>query len=275
MNERMYEINTFWIVGTILCTMLLMIEVGYRLGLRRHSADSDSSRAHLNSILAAILGVLALLLGFTFSLSMQRFESRSRALVDEANAIGTTVLRAQLLPAGQRDDMQDLLRRYVQVRADAAATRLDDHHEREAQLNKARHLQDALWSQARREAEVNTSMVPSGLFIQSLNDMIDSFGRRNAELERHVPGLVLMLLYGTLLMAGLIIGYTAGATGRRASFVSYILTGLIMFLVFIIIDLDRPRRGLITINQAPLMELLATGAPNVADGAGGSRAENR
>lgn len=277
MNELMYGINTFWIASAILCTMLLAIEAGYRLGLQRHAHESDSSRAHLNSILAANLGVLALLLGFTFSLSMQRFESRSKAVVDEANAIGTTVLRAQLLPDGIRDDVQHLLRRYVEVRAEAAATRLDNAYEREAQLVEARRLQDALWSAARRTGEADARVIPSGLFIQAVNELIDSFGRRTAELDRHVPEIVMILLYGTLLMTGLIIGYTAGTTGRRASFGSYILTGLIVLLVFVIVDLDRPRRGLITVDHTPLTNLQNAIGPDVAfsaaGGVGGGAAE--
>jgi len=253
----MYSIESFWIAGILLVSMLATIEAGYLFGLRRTKSENESSRAHLNAILGAILGVLALLLGFTFSLSLQRFESRSQAVVDEANAIGTTWLRAQLLPSSVRSDAQDLLRQYVDLRARTAEITLDQEGDLAAELAEAMRIQNALWDHARQAAEADANVVTSGLFIQSLNDLIDSFGRRDAELGRHVPELVLMLLYGTFLMAGLIIGYTAGATGRRASFASYILTGLVVLLVFIIVDLDRPRRGLITVSHKPLTDLQA------------------
>ena len=100
--------------------------------------------------------------------------------------------------------------------------------------------------------------VTSGLFIQSLNEAFDSFGRRTAALSRHVPELVLFLLYGTFMMTGGVVGFAAGFAGHRPSLVTYILIALIVVLAFIIIDLDRPRRGLIKVDQSSLIELKRT-----------------
>jgi hypothetical protein len=99
--------------------------------------------------------------------------------------------------------------------------------------------------------------VKTGLFIQSLNEVIDALGKRDAVLNRHVPEVVLLLLYGTFLMAGVIVGYASGVGGHRASFVAYIMVSLIVILVFIIIDLDRPRRGLIQVSQKSFTDLQA------------------
>jgi uncharacterized membrane protein (Fun14 family) len=93
------------------------------------------------------------------------------------------------------------------------------------------------------------------LFIQALNELIDSYGRRDAALGRHVPELVLFLLYGTFLMTGGVVGFAAGVAGHRASIVTYILVILIVVLTFIIVDLDRPRRGLIQVSQSSLIDL--------------------
>jgi hypothetical protein len=82
------------------------IEMSYRMGLRTRVSADEASKAHINTIAASLLGILALLLGFTFSLSLQPFDSRSAAVVDEANAIGTAYLRAQLLPASVRSDVR-------------------------------------------------------------------------------------------------------------------------------------------------------------------------
>jgi uncharacterized membrane protein (Fun14 family) len=97
--------------------------------------------------------------------------------------------------------------------------------------------------------------VTSGLFIQSLNELIDSYGRRNAALNRHVPEVVLFLLYGTFLLTGGVVGYAAGVAGHRPSFATYILVVLIVIMAFIILDLDRPRRGLIKVDHKSLIEL--------------------
>jgi uncharacterized YccA/Bax inhibitor family protein len=116
-------------------------------------------------------------------------------------------------------------------------------------------MQSDLWSYARQAASEDPNPVTVGLFVQSVNDLIDNFGRRNAELDRHVPEAVLLLSYGTFLMVGAVIGYSAGVSGHRASFVTYVMVLLVVVLVFIIIDLDRPRRGLIEVSQESLIDL--------------------
>jgi hypothetical protein len=100
--------------------------------------------------------------------------------------------------------------------------------------------------------------VSSGLFIQSLNDVIDAYGTRDAELNRHVPEIVLFLLFGAFILAACLIGYASGVAGHRASFATYILVVLISLLIFLVIDLDRPRRGLIEVPQKSLVDLQTT-----------------
>lgn len=258
MRELLYNIPSTWIAGFLFVSMGLGIEAGYRVGLADRSDENESSRAHIRAVQASLLGTLALLLGFTFSLALQRFDSRSQAVVEEANAIGTAYLRADLLPAEIRDEAKKWLRDYVDLRVRHGKTALDHQRERQAQASQVDRAQQALWRVARQAAEANASPVTSGLFIQALNDMIDAYGKRQAALDRHVPETVLFLLYGTFLMAGMILGYASGVAGHRASFVSYIMTGLIVVLVFIILDLDRPRRGLIEVSQSSLINLQAT-----------------
>lgn len=202
-----------------------------------------------------MLGVLALLLGFTFSLSLQRYDSRNEAVVAEANAIGTTYLRAKLLPASMRNKVEDLIRSYLDVRVQETTVPLSQLAERQALLTQASQYQDEIWRYALLAAEEDKSPVTSGLFIQSLNEMIDSFGRRNAALGRHVPEVVLFLLFATFILTWVIVGYAAGVAGNRVSLVAYIMVVLIVLLIFIIIDLDRPRRGLIEIDHSSLFQL--------------------
>jgi hypothetical protein len=115
-----------------------------------------------------------------------------------------------------------------------------------------------LWEYAQQAAREEPSPITTGLFIQSLNEMIDAFGSREAALNRHVPEVVLFLLYGTLLITACVLGFTAGLAGHRASFVTYLMVALIVIIVFIIIDLDRPRRGLIEVSQKSMLDLQAT-----------------
>ena len=257
MTELMYDINSGAIAGVLFGSMLLAIEIGLRVGFSAKNSATEASRSHVSAIQSSILGILALLLAFTFSLSLQRFDSRSEAVVNEANAIGTAYLRAQLLPASLRDDAQVALREYLELRVQASAVSGIERAEREELLTKTARSQTTLWGFARRAAEANPNPVTSGLFIQSLNEVFDAFGRRVAALDRHVPEMVLLLLYVTFVMAGAIVGFASGAGGHRPSMASYIMIVLMVVLVFIILDLDRPRRGVIEVSQKSLYDLQA------------------
>ena len=259
MKELMYDINAGLIAAVLLAIVLAAIEIGFRVGRRSQGAAvDDDSKAHINATQASTLGILALLLAFTFSLSLQRFDTRSDAMVDEANAIGTAYLRAQMLPSPLRDETQVLLRDYVDVRVEAGHVSIINDTEWAALMAKAGSLQNALWDKARRAAEANPSPVPSGMFVQATNDLIDSFGRRDAALNRHVPEVVLFLLLGTFLITSAIVGFSGGVVGRRPPLVSFAMVVLIVVLVFVILDLDRPIRGLIVVSEKNLLDLQAS-----------------
>ena len=265
MKELMYDINAGLIAAVLLAVVLAAIEIGFRVGRRsRGAALDDDSKAHINATQASTLGILALLLAFTFSLSLQRFDTRSDARVDEANAIGTAYLRAQMLPAPLRDETRALLRDYVDVRVEAGHVSIINDDEWASLMAKAGSLQNSLWDQARRAAEANPNPVPAGMFVQATNDLIDSFGRRDAAINRHVPEVVLFLLLGTFLITCAIVGFSGGVVGRRPPLVSFAMVVLIVVLVFVILDLDRPIRGLIVVSEKNLLDLQASMKAEVA-----------
>lgn len=144
---------------------------------------SETYKAHIDAAQTSLLGILALLIAFTFSIALQRFDRRSDAVVDEANAIGTAYLRTQLIPISVRNDAQQSLRNYLDLRAQASTASLDHPAERNALLVKANQTLDTLWRYAIQAAEKDAGPVTSGLFIQSLNEVIDSFGRRVATID--------------------------------------------------------------------------------------------
>jgi len=254
----MYEMSSVIIALVLLIFLMLALEIGYRLGLRSQLILNESIKTQVGAIQASLLGILALLLGFTFSISLQHYGSRSEAVVNEANAIGTAILRAQLLPSTVREEAQNLMDKYLNLRIQAGKISLDKNTKRDPLLVKSQQNFDALWGYARRAAHEDGGPVTSGLFIQSLNEVIDSFGRRDAELNRQVPEIVLLLLFITYIMTGAMVGYGSGLAGHRASFATYILVALIVVVVFIVIDLDRPRRGFIEVSQESLTNLQNT-----------------
>lgn len=257
MKEAMYELNSLVIAGVLFASIVVALEAGHRIGRRKQSSSNEATRGHINAIQSSLLGVLALLLAFSFSLALQRFDIRTVAVVDEANAIGTTFLRAQLLPASVRSESQTLVQRYIDLRVRASTISLDREADRDVLLAESDQILDSLWNLARQAAAEDPSPVTSGLYIQALNETMDAYGRRDAALKTHVPEAILILLFCAYAMTGGVVGYAAGVAGHRPSMVSYLLVVLITGLAFIIIDLDRPRRGMITVDHTSLIELKA------------------
>ena len=96
--------------------LLATTEVGFRFGLRLHAAKDEARKEQIGGIHAAVLGMLGLLLGFTFAMALERYDKRRILVIQEANAIGTTFLRASLLPEAHQAPVEDLLRRYLDLR---------------------------------------------------------------------------------------------------------------------------------------------------------------
>jgi len=268
MGEFLYNTNSLLITLLLLAAMVLAMELGYRTGRRQPHAAGSAVKDHINAVLGSLLGVLALLLAFSFSSAMDRYESRNEALVEEANAIGTTYLRASLLPSALRAEARNLLQEYTNLRVRSSLVALDKAAEREAIVAQAARVSDALWAHAARAAEINPSPVTTGLYVQSLNETIDALGRRDAALLRHVPEVILFLLFGAFVTSCGVVGYAAGVASHRPASVAYILLLFIALVCFIIIDLDRPRRGLIRTDRTSLIQL--KGAIDRAQATGGA-----
>lgn len=267
MADFLYDRNTLVIALVVTLLMAAAMELGLRTGLKsRHRADEDV-RSQVSTMQSSLLGILALLLGFTFSMALSRFDARSDAVVDEANAIGTTWLRTGLLAEPARDEARSLLREYVGLRVQAGGLAMSRRDERATLLGEAERVQAALWRVAEQTTQQAANPATTGLFVQALNETIDSYGRRVAGLERHVPSFVILLVFGAFVVTGGVVGYTAGLGGHRPANVSYLMVGVIVVLMMMVMDLDRPQRGFIQIDQQSLVKLqeaLAGDPPPVA-----------
>ena len=253
-GEMLFELNILLIFAIAIALFLFASEIGFRLGRRRQSESNEPARSQVNMLEAASLGLLALLLGFTFSMALTRYDTRRQLVLDEANAIGTTYLRAQLLPEPARKEISNLLRRYVDVRLEfyqagisqRKLQKVDDDTEK---------LHGALWSYAIAAGGQDPRAIPTGLFIQSLNDVIDLHAKRVTALENHVPEsiFILLLIVATLSLG--LVGYGAGMGRDRNLLPAVISIILIASVILLIMDLDRPRRGLIKVSQQSMVDL--------------------
>lgn len=250
----MYSQSSVLIVLGLFIFMLLAMEIGFRSG-RRKQASVAEAITQANSVLVSMLGLLALLLAFTFSAALQRYEDRSQTVVAEANAIGTTYLRARLLPGEMPDEVQALLRQYLDVRLQEGRVDSTEPELHESLLHQAKLMEARLWSHAVKAAELDKSVVTSGLFIQSLNELIDTSTTRNAALNRQVPEIVLLLMFATIVLTTATLGYASGIAGHRVTLAAFVLLILIALVVYLIIDLDRPRRGVIQVSHESMLSL--------------------
>ena len=224
-----------------------------RSGLRLHRSKDEARKEQIGGIQGAILGLLALLLGFTFAMSVARYDARRGLVLQEANAIGTTFLRASLLPETHKAGVENLLRRYVDVRLDFYSVG-EDKAKQAAAEQAAAQLQLELRAHAATAGkEAPTPLIVS--FISALNETIDLDATRMNALRAHVPGAVWLLVCTVAACGCSAGGYGAGASGARSAFTIVELPLLIAVAITLIADLDRPRGGLIGISQQPLLDL--------------------
>ena len=250
-NLYTYSLGAIFLVG--LAIILAASEIGWQLGSRA----GGRAGGNVSTLESAMLGLLALIIGFTFAMALSRFEARRVAVLNEANAIGTTALRARLLPEPYRTDILKLLKEYVQIRVDIVQS---DHSLAELRtiVDRSNVIQGALWQQAKAMVAKDNSMVPTGLFIQTLNEMIDDQEKRLAAFRNRVPNVVLVGLFGIAAIAGGFAGYASGLDPKRNRLPVYITGFLVSAVILLIFDLDRPSSGFITNDQQSMIDVAAS-----------------
>lgn len=215
-----------------------------------------------------MLGLLALMISFTFSMALSRFDERRDAVLNEANAIGTAGLRALLLPAPQNAQSLKLLRDYVEIRLDLAKGQMTPK-QLNAAIDGSNMIQEALWSEAKAAMAKDAGMVPTGLFIQALNETIDDQEKRLTAFRNHVPNIVVLVLYGVAIIAIGFSGYASGNAQRRWRLPVYIMGVLVAAVILLIQDLDRPDAGAIFHSQQPMIDTAAALSTYSAEFGGG------
>jgi hypothetical protein len=246
-----YSLPTIFSVGVVI--ILAASEIGYRIGMHA----SANGGGDISTLESAVLGLMALMIGFTFAMALSRFETRRDAVLSEANAIGTTALRARLLPQPERGEVLRLLRQYTAVRLDITQ-RPASRAELVAAVDKSNAIQEGLWQQAKVMSANDKNMVPTGLFVQSLNEMIDQQAKRLAALRNRVPNIVMLALFGIAAVGAAFTGYGRGLGGRRRRLPLYLMAVLISAVILLILDLDRPAAGFIEVSQQPMIDTAAS-----------------
>ena len=230
---------------------LVAYEVGFRVGRLRDAGPGDDPEGAAGLVAGSLLALFAFMLAVTMGMAADRFEARRELVLEESNAIETTFLRAGFLPEAERDEIRDLLREYIPVRI--AVRGLEQLQEND---RRSGELQDEMWVITERLAIESPESTALGTFITSLNEMIDV---ENARLVVGVYGRVPTTIIDVLLLGGLlstfVLGYHAGLGRRRLLTSTALFIVVLSSVVTLIIDLDWPRDGLISVSQQALIDL--------------------
>lgn len=245
------DLDALYIASILFFSMLTAIFIGYKTGFKHTKSDNKNPE-----ISSSLLGLLALILGFTFAMAGSRYENRKNNLIDEANCIGTAILRADIYPDSLKNEFKKDFKSYLNSRRDYYL--LDnDEQKLTAALKQSAMVSGKLWNRAAFYAKDKDYFIQSNMMLPALNEMFDSASKSNMVLNSKVPETIVYLMLAFSIIISFFIGYNSGLEKKINT---KFITGfcfLICIVIFITLDLDRPRRGLITLeSEISLMQKL-------------------
>jgi hypothetical protein len=253
--ELLDQYPILWVfIGTVVL-VLVAAEVGFQVGSWAQRRDPEVGKVLLTGpVVGGMLGLMAFLLAFCIGIVINQHNGRKAMVVTEANVVGTAYLRAGFLNESDRDTTRDLLREYVEVRLEIAEdlTLFDSGRVRSEQIH------NELWSIVEANVAQGQDSAVMAQFVDSINEVIDVHSLRLAAYELRLPRQLGIVLYAATLFSFLLVGVSSSANGKRDT-ITILLFAIAFVTVFIlIIDLDRPQEGLLTVSQSALSDLLAS-----------------
>jgi hypothetical protein len=224
---------------------LLAIEGGYKLGKNRRKSSNNEDESPVGSTISSTLALLAFMLAFTFGMAASRFDDRRAAVVEEANAIGTAYLRADLLEDPLKSNVKDTLHKYLLLRING----LSQPSLLGRTISQSEALQTRLWQEATEVGQSYPNSPVAALFIDSINTVIDLHTKRiTANFRARVPESIwdVLFLVAALSMAGM--GYYFGVTDNRSWTANIVLVLAFSAVMLLVVDLDRPWEGSLKVN---------------------------
>lgn len=246
--------SPLWAVYAVtVVSALVFAEIGFRLALWLQRRDPDSGKTAISgTVVGGMLGLMAFLLAFCIGIVINQHNGRKAMVVTEANAVGTAYLRAGFLGESDRDLSRDLLREYVEIRLAAAA----DESVLESTLARSEEIHGELWSIVEDTVQQGQDSDIMALLVASINDVIDVHSLRLAAVALRLPELLWMVLYAATMLSFLLVGISSGADGKRDPLAILLFALALIAVLMIIVDLDQPQQGLLTVSQTALSDLL-------------------
>ena len=235
----------------LISLLALFLEGGYRIGRWRHVRTPGEKDQVVGAMVGSILGLLAFMLAFTFSLAASRFEARRGVVLEEANAVGTTYLRARLLGEPEKSEITKILAEYVDVRLKGVLTK-----DLTGLISESEKLHEALWQQTIALSKKGSDSIITGLFINSLNELIDLHAKRLlVGVRSRIPLVIWVGLFSLAALGMAAMGYQAGLSATKRSPAMIILILAFAGVMFLIADLDRGQEGFLKVSQEALIDV--------------------
>ncbi len=244
--------------------VLASIEIGFRIGVWRAKRTKKSELPHTGGSVAATLGLLGFMLAFTFGTTTSRWDDRKSLVLDEANALGTAYLRAELLPEPQQSNVRRLLENYLELSLGldekANAKRFEGVGQLgelkqfvELQLSEANTLQSQLWQEAMTAYRLQPTP-GTNLFITAINEVFDiQQSRITKALDQRMPTVFWVTLYTLAMLSMGLSGYDAGLARGGRTLSPWVVAAAFSSVLLLIVALDRPQTSVVS--KAPLADL--------------------
>jgi hypothetical protein len=254
----LYEIPLWLDMALFLVVLLVPMEAGFRMGLRKHRTNPDAERAARgDATLTSILALLGLMLAFTYAFCMTRADMRKKALVTEVNAISTAFIRADLAPEPGRTELRERLLDYARSRL-VTPEMVSNREQLREVVARSLEAQAKLWP-ATKSAVQQEGNMPAPLkasLVQAVNDVLDAHTSRMAVIYDRLPGAVLALLLLIAAAAIALAAYRAGLRGNACRWRMSAFAVILAALMFLILDFDIILRGFIRVNHESLASLV-------------------
>jgi hypothetical protein len=238
--------STLFALG-LLVGMILMLELGHRVGARQRARITEGGTAGIGAVEGAIFALLGLLIAFTFQGAMVRFDERRALIVQEANNIGTAWLRIDLLPASTQPALRDLFRQYLDSRL-LTYRKIPDTVAVKAELDHTAQLQGEIWKVALAGQKESGQVIVVGL-LPALNQMFDIVTTRTMAAQTHPPAILFVLLGLMACAAAFLAGHGMSGSKTRSWIHSLGFAAILAVTVFVIMDMEYPRLGLIRVDS--------------------------
>ncbi|MCE5230393.1 DUF4239 domain-containing protein [bacterium] len=238
--------------------MLIAIQFGKWLGVRRKKIEGEAGTPAIGVMEGSVFALMGLVIAFTFSGALGRLDWRRQLDVEEVNAIGTAWLRLDLLPERDQPPLRRMFREYAETRL-GVYHKLPDVKAAYADISRLGDLQKQIWSSALASAQSNNGPQATMLLMPALNAMFDILTTQKMAGLAHPPLIVFAMLFGLAVISSLLVGYDMGGIRQRHWIHLMGFAATIAFALYVVVDLEYPRLGLIRIDHfdQAMVDLLA------------------